>query len=140
METLETVPCLIVGAGPTGLALAAQLRWFGVPFRIVERSLDRTHESRALAVQARTLEILDSLGLADAMVARGSTSTRLVIHLGARPVASATLAEIGAEDTRYPFILFISQAETERILVDHLSGSGVTIERGVELVRLEILE
>jgi 2-polyprenyl-6-methoxyphenol hydroxylase-like FAD-dependent oxidoreductase len=111
-----------------------------VPFRIVERSLDRTHESRALAVQARTLEILDSLGLADAMVARGSTSTRLVIHLGPRPVASATLAEIGAEDTRYPFILFISQAETERILVDHLSGSGVTIERGVELVRLEILE
>jgi 2-polyprenyl-6-methoxyphenol hydroxylase-like FAD-dependent oxidoreductase len=131
---------LIVGAGPTGLALAAQLRSFGVPFRIVERSLDRTHESRALAVQARTLEILDGLGLADALVGRGSISTRVVIHLGARPVASATLAGIGAEDTRYPFILFISQAETERVLVDHLSGSGVVIERGVELVRLESLE
>jgi 2-polyprenyl-6-methoxyphenol hydroxylase-like FAD-dependent oxidoreductase len=140
MEGLQRVPCLIVGAGPTGLALATQLRWFGVPFRIVERSLDRTHESRALAVQARTLELLDGLGLADAMVARGSTSTRVVIHLGARPVASATLAGIGAEDTRYPFILFVSQAETERTLVDHLSRSGVVIERGVELMRLEILE
>ena len=131
---------MIIGAGPTGLALAAQLRWFGVPFRIIERSLDRTHESRALAVQARTLEILDSQGLADAMVARGSTSTRLIIHVGARPVASANLAGIGAEDTRYPFILFISQAETERLLVEHLSGAGVVIERGVELVRFEVQE
>lgn len=64
MGRTETVPCLIVGAGPTGLALAAQLRWFAVPFRIIDRSFDRAHESRALAVQARTLEILDSLGLA----------------------------------------------------------------------------
>jgi len=128
---------LIAGAGPTGLALAAQLRWFGVPFRIVERSFDRTTESRALVVQARTLEILDSLGLADATVARGRTSTRVVIHLGARPVATVQLGEVGIDDTRYPFLLFISQAETERILAEHLSESGVVIERGVELVRFE---
>jgi 2-polyprenyl-6-methoxyphenol hydroxylase-like FAD-dependent oxidoreductase len=136
----ETVPCLIVGAGPTGLALAAQLRWFGVPFRIIERSFDRTHESRALGVQARTLEVLDSLALADAMVARGSTSTRVVIHLGAQTVASVNLAEFGVPDTRYPFILFISQAETERILLEHLSSRGVAIERGVELVEFEAVD
>lgn len=115
---------LVVGAGPTGLALAAQLRWFGARVRIVDRSLDRARESRALAVQARTLEVLDAIGLGDALVARGNTSTRLVIHLGARPVAAARLGKIGAADTRYPFILFVSQAETERILGDHLSGSG----------------
>ena len=137
MDPSQTVPCLIVGAGPTGLALAAQLRWFGVPFRIVERSFDRTTESRALVVQARTLEILDSLRLADATLAHGRTSTRVVIHLGARPVASVQFGEGGAEDTRYPFILFISQAETERILVEHLAESGVVIERGVELVGFE---
>jgi len=131
---------LIVGAGPTGLALAAQLQWLGVPFRIVDRSFDRAHESRALAVQARTLEIFDSLGLADPMVARGMTSTRVVIHLGARPVATVTIGEVGVEDTRYPFILFISQAEIERILAEHLAGTGVAIERGVELVRFEILD
>ena len=132
------VAILVVGAGPTGLALAAQLRWFGARVRIVDRSLDRARESRALAVQARTLEVLDAIGLGDALVARGNTSTRLIIHLGARPVAAARLGEIGAADTRYPFILFVSQAETERILGDHLSGSGVAIERGVELVRFDV--
>ena len=137
MAPSETVPCLIVGAGPTGLALAAQLRCFGVPFRIIDRSFDRAHESRALGVQARTLEILDGLGLAEAMVASGSTSTRVAIHLGARTVASVKLAEFGPQDTRYPFILFISQAETERLLVEHLRGQGVAIERGVELVEFE---
>jgi 2-polyprenyl-6-methoxyphenol hydroxylase-like FAD-dependent oxidoreductase len=128
---------LIVGAGPTGLALAAQLRCFGVPFRIIDRSFDRAHESRALGVQARTLEILDGLGLAEAMVASGNTSTRVAIHLGARTVASVKLAEFGAQDTRYPFILFISQAETERLLVEHLRGQGVAIEPGLELVDFE---
>ena len=131
---------MIVGAGPTGLALAAQLQWFGVPFRIIDRSFDRAQESRALVVQARTLELLDSLGLADPLVARGRTGTRLVIHLGERRVARVDIREGGVEDTRYPFILFISQAETERILVEHLSRSGVAIERGVELVGFEVLD
>ncbi|HEU5074574.1 MAG TPA: FAD-dependent monooxygenase [Polyangiaceae bacterium] len=131
------MPCLIVGAGPTGLTLAAQLRWFGVPFRIIDRSLDRAHESRALAVQARTLEILDSLNLGDALVARGNTSARLVIHFGSETIASTTLGGIGAAETRYPFILFVSQAETERLLGEHLASSGVAIERGVELSSYE---
>jgi 2-polyprenyl-6-methoxyphenol hydroxylase-like FAD-dependent oxidoreductase len=128
---------LIVGAGPTGLALAAQLHWFGVPFRIIDRSADRGRESRALAMQARTLEVLDSLDLADELVARGNRSTRLVIHFGARAVASAVLGGIGPADTRYPFILFVSQAETERTLVDHLRKSGITVERGVELMEFQ---
>ncbi|BDG01637.1 FAD-dependent monooxygenase [Anaeromyxobacter oryzae] len=137
---LDEVAVLVVGAGPTGLALAAQLRWLGVRTRIIDRSLDRAHESRALAVQARTLEVLDALGLAEPLVARGNTSSRLVIHLGARRIAEARLGRIGATDTRYPFILFVSQSETERVLEEYLAGSGVAIERGVELVRFEVHE
>lgn len=125
---------LIIGAGPTGLTLAAQLRTFGVRLRIIERLLDRAHESRALAVQARSLEVMQSLGLADTLVARGNTSARVVIHLASGTRVDARLDDIGAMDTRFPYILFVSQAETEAVLGEHLAGAGVAVERGVELI------
>lgn len=135
MTAIESqLDALIVGAGPTGLMLAAQLRRFDARFRIIDRLLDRTRESRALAVQARTLEILQMLGLGERLVARGRTSTRLKLHLEGRPVAAVTIGDIGALDTRFPFILFVSQSETEAVLSDHLHQSGVLIERGNELV------
>ena len=124
---------LIVGAGPTGLALAAQLRSFGTRFRIVDRSLDRARESRALAVQARTLEILQSVRLADALVTRGNPSARLVLHFEGGRRAEVRLGNFAADDTRFPFILFVSQAETEALLGAHLTSNGLAIERGLEL-------
>ena len=133
-----TLPVLIVGAGPTGLALAAQLTAFGVPFRIVDRSLDRAHESRAAAVQARTLEMLQPYGLADTLVARGRSSAHLQLHFEGGRTAEVTLGrDVGEVDTRYPFILFVSQAETEAVLGEHLAARGATIERGVELLRFD---
>ena len=132
-----SLPILVVGAGPTGLALAAQLASFGVPFRIVDRSLDRAHESRAVAVQARTLELLQPYQLADALVARGNASARLQIHVDGGRTAELRLGDFGADDTRFPFILFVSQAETEALLGEHLATRGVTIERGTDLVQLE---
>ncbi len=125
---------LVVGAGPTGLTLAAQLSPFGTRFRIIDRLVDRTRDSRALAVQARTLEVLQSLGLGELLTARGRTSTRVVMHLDGRAVSEVRLGEIGAADTRFPFILFISQAETEAVLGDYLAARGIRVERGVELV------
>jgi len=123
---------LIVGAGPTGLALASQLQSFGLRFRIIDRALDRARESRALAVQARTLELLQSIDLADALVARGNPSAHLVLHFGGGRAAEVRLGGFAAADTRFPFVLFVSQAETEALLGWHLTSRGVTIERGVE--------
>lgn len=129
------VDVLIVGAGPTGLALAAQLREDGVRVRLTDRLLDRTHESRALAVQPRTLEVLSRFGVTDQMLERGNQAVAVHIHFGER-IARVPLFDIGIRDTAYPFLLFLSQAETERILSEHLTVRGQHIERGVELLDL----
>jgi 2-polyprenyl-6-methoxyphenol hydroxylase-like FAD-dependent oxidoreductase len=131
----EPVDVLVVGAGPTGLTLAAQLQAFGTRFRLVDRLLDRVHESRALAVQPRTLEVLTGLGVADTMVERGNPAVELEMH-GRFRTTRAPLFDMGLDDTRFPFLLFLSQAETEAILGEHLVAGGATIERGVELVGL----
>jgi 2-polyprenyl-6-methoxyphenol hydroxylase-like FAD-dependent oxidoreductase len=130
----QSLDVLIIGAGPTGLTIAAQLRSFGTRFRIVDRLSDRVHESRALAIQARTLEVLQGLGvgLGDRLAGAGRTTTRLMLHFGDR-VAEAELGGFQAPDTPFPFILFLSQAHTERILNEHLADHGVGVERGVEL-------
>src|ERR671911_290604 len=125
---------LIVGAGPTGLTLAAGFARFGVQFRMIDRAMDRVGESRALGVQARSLEVLQSLQLGEELVRRGNPSARLFLHLDHRRTAEARLGDFGVTDTRFPFILFVSQAETEAVLNDHLASRGVVIERGVELL------
>lgn len=128
---------LVVGAGPTGLALAAQLRAWGAGFRVIDREPDQVHESRALAIQPRTLELLDTLGVADALIDRGNPAVRLHLHARGR-VVRVPLFDLGMDDTAYPFLLFVSQAETEAVLNDHLARQGVAVERGVALADLEL--
>jgi 2-polyprenyl-6-methoxyphenol hydroxylase-like FAD-dependent oxidoreductase len=127
---------LIVGAGPTGLALAAQLAAYGVHPRLIDRAEDRVHESRALAIQPRTLEVLAGLGITDRLVAAGNRGMQVRMHLGHR-VLSAPLFDLGLDDTAYPYLLFLSQAETERILGEHVTAAGIAVERAVELVGLD---
>src|SRR3954471_22954298 len=129
---VEHCDVLVVGAGPTGLTLAAQLAAFAVPFVLVDEATDRVHESRALAVQPRTLEVLRPFGVSDELVARGSRGVRLRITAGGR-VARTALFDVGADDTAYPFLLFVSQAETEAVLAEHLAGQGIGVHRGVRL-------
>nr|WP_263974261.1 FAD-dependent monooxygenase [Streptomyces albicerus] len=93
-------------------------------------------ESRALAIQPRTLEALAGFGVTDELVARGNPAMRLRMHLPRR-VVSVPLFDIGLADTSHPFLLFRSQAETEKVLSEHLTTQHVTIERGTERVRLE---
>jgi 2-polyprenyl-6-methoxyphenol hydroxylase-like FAD-dependent oxidoreductase len=87
----------------------------------------------ALAIQPRTLEVLRGLGIAQALVERGNDTSQLHLHSGERVVA-LRLFDVGLEDTAYPFLLFISQAETEAVMNEYLVERGVHVERGVELV------
>lgn len=73
----SAIDVLVVGAGPTGLALAIQLQAFGARFRIIDKLHDRTRESRALGVQARTLELLQLFGLGEVLFARGNPDRRV---------------------------------------------------------------
>jgi 2-polyprenyl-6-methoxyphenol hydroxylase-like FAD-dependent oxidoreductase len=129
------VDVLVVGAGPTGLTLAAELATYGLRFRLVDRGLDRAHESRALAVQPRTLEVLDPVGVTDDLIARGNRAVQVRMHVGRR-VIPIGLFDIGVDDTAYPYLLFVSQAETEHVLGEHLAQQGVIVERGMKLVHM----
>src|SRR5215204_3120580 len=128
---------LVVGAGPTGLVMATELAARGVSGRIIDRTPVRSERSRALVVQARSLELLQKMGVADELVARGRRTIKATPFVEGRPAANLEFGDIGVDDTPYPFLLFVSQAETERMLEKHLEGLGVKVERPVELLTLE---
>jgi len=125
---------LVVGAGPTGLTLGLQLHQFGARVRVVDRLPDRVNQSRAVVLQPRSLEVLAGSGGAEEMLECGNRAVRLDIHGRRDRVRSAPLFDIGLGDSAYPFLLFLSQAETERILTERLAAGGVRVERGTELV------
>lgn len=125
---------LIVGAGPTGLALALSLAKAGVAIRVVDRNPAPATTSRAIGIQARTLELLDLFGLADAFVSLGLQARAGNIYEGRRHLVHLDLAPL---QSRFPFILMLDQTETERLMTEALAQLGVSIERSVELVSFD---
>jgi len=127
------VDVLIAGAGPTGLALAAQIQAQGASVRIVERRLERRHDSPALIVQPRTLEVLEPTGLASRLLERGNRAGNVQIHHRGRTTAVRLPAPIIA-NTAYPHLLMIPQWEVEAVIEEYLQAAGVTVERGKNLL------
>jgi 2-polyprenyl-6-methoxyphenol hydroxylase-like FAD-dependent oxidoreductase len=123
---------LIVGAGPTGLVLALWLTRLGVRVRVIDKTAEAGTTSRALAVQARTLELYSQMGLADEVVERGRRVTAANVWVAGRQVARAAFGDMGAGMSRYPFALIFPQDEHERLLIDRLAEAGVQVERSTE--------
>ena len=135
-EELQT-DVLVVGAGPSGLMLAVCLARLGVDAIIVDGKDGPTRESRALAVQARTMELYDQLGLVDRVLAERSPATTVVPGAGRRPFGRVELRAMGEGVTPYRELTVFEQSRTERMLVDALADLGREVRWGHRLARLE---
>jgi 2-polyprenyl-6-methoxyphenol hydroxylase-like FAD-dependent oxidoreductase len=128
---------LIVGAGPTGLVLALWLTKLGVKVRIIDKTAEPGTTSRALAVQARTLELYRQVGLADTVVEAGVKVAGLNLWVRGSRAARVPIQRLGEGFSPYPYPLIYPQDAHERLLIDRLDALGVKVERRTELVRFE---
>jgi 2-polyprenyl-6-methoxyphenol hydroxylase-like FAD-dependent oxidoreductase len=126
---------LIIGAGPTGLVLALWLAKLGVSVRIIDKTTGPGTTSRALAVQARTLELYRQLDLADAVIARGHKIPAVNLWVKGEAAARLPFETVGSGLTPYPFLEIFPQDQHERLLIERLEAVGVTVERQTELIR-----
>ena len=131
--TMFDTDVLIVGAGPTGLALALALKQAGVDYRIVDALPAGLNTSRAAVVHAHTLEMLEGLGVVPDLQDSGLDLSRFTIR-----DRDQALLEIGFRDlpSTYQQILMIPQPETEAVLASHLDSLGGTIQRNAKAVRV----
>jgi 2-polyprenyl-6-methoxyphenol hydroxylase-like FAD-dependent oxidoreductase len=130
-------PILIVGAGPTGLAMALFLQRLGAEFRIIDRNANPARESRALVVQARTLEFYAQLGFADTAIDHGLQLSALNLWSGGSRRTRIVFGEMGRGLSPYPYALILAQDLHERLLVKCLEQRGVRIDRNTELTGFE---
>ena len=133
----KSTDVLIVGAGPTGLVLALWLTRLGIRVRIVDKVAEAGTTSRALAVQARTLELYQQIGLSDAVVDRGRKMTTVNLWTTGRHVSRVIFGDMGRGLSPFPYALIYPQDEHERLLIDRLATAGVRVERQTELVAFE---
>ena len=136
-KALDRYDVLIAGAGPTGLVLALWLAHQGVKVAVVDKAAQPGTTSRAMAVQARTLELYRQLGLADETIAAGKRNIALNMWVRGKRRARLSFQDAGEKLTSYPFVLVYPQDLHERLLLRHLEQAGVQVQRPVELVAFE---
>jgi 2-polyprenyl-6-methoxyphenol hydroxylase-like FAD-dependent oxidoreductase len=122
---------LIVGAGPTGLTLAAALLLAGARVTLVDRQAEAANTSRAAGVNARTLEVLEGIDVTRRLVKEGVEAPRFAIRDGATALLSVDFSGL---QTAYPFTLMVPQSTTERLLLDRVRELGGNVVRPKALV------
>lgn len=133
MAADDRLDALIVGAGPTGLVLALWMTRLGARVRIIDKTSEPGTTSRALAVQARTLEFYRQFGIADAVVRDGRRLEAGNIWVHGRRAAHLPFGAMGEGISPFPYALIYPQDEHERLLIDCLERVGIAVERRTEL-------
>ena len=124
---------IIIGAGPTGLALACQFIRYGIDFVIIDKNETTTPHSKAIGVQARTLEIYEQIGLADDLIAQGTIAEAARMIEGGKLRGEIAFKDLGKGMSPYPFVLFVEQGDHERILYDYIKSHGKDVRWQNEL-------
>jgi 2-polyprenyl-6-methoxyphenol hydroxylase-like FAD-dependent oxidoreductase len=124
---------LVVGAGPTGLVLAAELLARGIRTRIIDQGDAVTLQARAIGIHARTLEVLAMMGLAERFLADGQVVRHMRFYSEGRCLASLAFARSGS---RFGFMLNLPQDQTERLLRARVTELGGVVENRTELTGL----
>lgn len=127
---------LVVGAGPTGLMLGIWLARAGVKLLVIDDKPGPAVESRAVGVQARTMETYDMLGIGEKALQEGIPARGAVIWRHGRPVASAILQDWAFTVTPHPYMFVMGQDRTERMLLAELRRLGSDVRYGTRLVYL----
>src|SRR6266498_4732484 len=122
MNDSSNTDILIVGAGPTGLMMACQLALNKIPFRIIDKNEDHTTQSRALVIQARSVEILDQMGIAEKAIQYGKIAKAIGAFFNGKRVLRITVNNMGKGLTEFPYLLMLEQSHTEAILADFLKN------------------
>ncbi|HFG8913882.1 TPA: FAD-dependent monooxygenase [Staphylococcus argenteus] len=125
---------LIVGAGPSGLAMAISLSNQGVPFKIIDKNEGSGTASRAMAIQSRVLEFYQQFGFVDRIVESGIEAATLKLYKDKKAIAQIPLGKLGKGISPYPYVLTLPQDIHEKILVDELKNLGGHIDWKHELV------
>jgi 2-polyprenyl-6-methoxyphenol hydroxylase-like FAD-dependent oxidoreductase len=134
MNKMSGCDVLVVGAGPTGLVLALWLTKLGVKTRIIDKTSEPGATSRAVAIQARTLELYDQLDLAEEVIRRGHKTPAVNLWVKGRNAARVPFETVGLGLTPYPFLHIFPQDEHEKLLIERLRAFGVEVERKTELL------
>lgn len=122
MSTKINTDVIIVGAGPTGLSLACQLARYGIDFVIIEKNAGVTTHSKAIGVQARTMEIYEQLGVAQQAIDRGQIAGKIRILTGGKVLGEVDLSEMGQDLSPYPYLFILEQSRNEQLLYEYLQS------------------
>jgi len=135
---LKPIDVLVVGAGPTGMALAIDLARRGLSIRIIEKQTAAFRGSRAKALQPRSLEMLEDLGVLDAIFDAGSDYPLLGVHVGPLTLPWRMISRTQpSEDRPYPNTWMVPQFRTDAVLHSRLTALHIPIEFGTELVAVQ---